>query len=951
MLTYSELAKQNKMLTEENNRLKKEISELKAKFSVDTLPKKNTFQLQNTAVTMQSSTQEKIALFRSLFFGREDVFARRWYSNTTGKSGYQPVCTNEWVEGLCDKKKYKCSACPNRKLLPLGDRDIFAHLAGKDDYCRDVIGIYPMLPDETCRFLCIDFDEENFKDDVKAFLSVCEKNGIPAVTEISRSGNGAHIWIFFENATKARTARSLGTVLLTSTMELNSRLSFRSYDRMFPNQDTMPDGGFGNLVALPLQGKARKNGNSLFVDNDFLPFSDQWAYLSLVKRMSLEQTEDCIHKLCKNGELGSLVSDSEEKPWEPTKHIALSKSDFPDKLEITKANMLYIPTKGLSPVALNKIKRLAAFKNPDFYRAQAMRMPIYNKPRVICTADITEDYIGLPRGCEATLYELLKQANTNFSIYDKTNFGREIPVTFSGKLREEQNKAAEVMLQYDTGVLSATTAFGKTVVASYLIGQRKTNTLILVHTQSLMTQWKSSLEKFLNIDIEPLLTKRGSVRKNWSPIGILGAGKNTLHGNVDIAVMQSLVNDDEVKEYVRDYGMIIVDVCHHISAVNFEKILKFATAKSVYGLTATPTRQDGHHPIVFMQCGPIRYKVDAKAQAEKRSFEHYLIPRFTAFRSSAEKKNINELYSELSENENRNMLIINDVIESLEHNRCPIIMTERREHVELLSALLSKHCKNIITLFGASSQKIRKETMEQLLSIPQTEPLLIIATGKYVGEGFDYPRLDTLFLALPISWKGKVAQYAGRLHRNFEGKTDVRIYDYADIHVPTLEKMYQKRLKGYASIGYKTLSDAGLNLTPDLIYDGKSFYPVYCNDLLAASESVQIVSPFLRKSRIKQLINVFSKVVENGAAFTVVTRPAEDFKVQDRYAVKENTELLEKLGIKVIFKSRFHQKFTVIDSKIVWYGSVNFLSFGGLDESVMRFISSDVAGQLIDTVM
>lgn len=578
-----------------------------------------------------------------------------------------------------------------------------------------------------------------------------------------------------------------------------------------------------------------------------------------------------------------------------------------------------------------------------------MRMPIYNKPRVICTADITEDYIGLPRGCENALYELLEQSNTNFYIYDKTSLGKEIPVTFHGELRDEQNEAAEAMLQYNTGILSATTAFGKTVVASYLIAQRKTNTLILVHTQSLMMQWKSSLEKFLNIDIEPPLTKRGSVKKNWSPIGILGAGKNNLHGNVDIAVMQSLVNGDEIKEYVRDYGMIIVDECHHISSVNFEKILKFATAKYVYGLTATPTRQDGHHPIIFMQCGPIRYKVDAKAQAEKRSFEHYLIPRFTVFHSSGE-NNINELYGELSENEGRNMLIINDVIEALKHNRCPIILTERCEHVELLSTLLSKHCKNIITLFGASSQKIRRATMEQLLSIPHTEPLLIIATGKYVGEGFDYPRLDTLFLALPISWKGKVAQYAGRLHRNFEGKTDVRIYDYADIHVPMLEKMYQRRLKGYAFIGYKTLSDTGLNLTSDLIYDGKNFYPVYCNDLIASSESVQIVSPFLRKSRIKQLTHVFSKVVESGTDFTVITRPAEDFNAHDKNAVKENTEILEKLGIKVMFKSKFYQKFTVIDSKTVWYGSVNFLSFGNSEESVMRFISSDVAGQLTDTV-
>ncbi|MEE0855785.1 MAG: phospholipase D-like domain-containing protein [Ruminococcus sp.] len=459
------------------------------------------------------------------------------------------------------------------------------------------------------------------------------------------------------------------------------------------------------------------------------------------------------------------------------------------------------------------------------------------------------------------------------------------------------------------------------------------------------------MESFLCFELTPPETpKRRGRRIVWSPIGTLGSQKNTLHGNVDIAIIQSALSDGEAKDLVKNYGIVIVDECHHISAVNFEKVLKSANAKYVYGLTATPTRQDGHQPIIFMQCGPIRYKVDAKEQAEKRPFEHYLIPRFTSFRSAAD-KTITTLYKELSENQLRNNLIANDVIEALSDGRTPIILTERREHIETLSGLLSGKCDNIITLFGTSSQKEKRETLAKLESIPDNEKLIIIATGKYVGEGFDYPRLDTLFLALPIAWKGKVAQYTGRLHRNYIGKTEVQVYDYVDIHVPMLEKMYQKRVKGYAAVGYKAKIKTNVPITPNLIYDGKSFYPVFADDVTHATKEILIVSPFMRKNRLTQTIKLLSQVILNGVSVTVVTRPPEDFKEKERDIVIQNTELLLDHGIQVKYKSEFHQKFTVIDQKVAWYGSVNFLSYGTHEESIMRFESYDLAGQLIDTVI
>ena len=951
MLSYEELLKKYNLALQTIDSLCAENKKLKSKLGIVEANASATTTNDRSAINKYSSVDTKIRLFRKLFSGREDVFARRWYSKTTGKSGYQPVCENEWVEGICDKKAYKCSVCPNRKLLPLSDRAVYNHLAGKDEYGRDVIGIYPMLPDDTCRFLCADFDDAEFEEDVAAYRSVCEELNLSVSVERSRSGNGAHAWVFFEEAVPTDMARKMGTIILTKAMQLRGELSFKSYDRFFPNQDTMPVGGFGNLIALPLQGRARKAGNSVFVDENFIPYPDQWEYLASIQYLSPEQVEETVTKYGKNNELGELVRDTEEKPWEAKKHHSHGQLDFPATLEIVRANMVYIPVTRLTSPTLNAVKRLAAFKNPDFYRAQAMRMPIYDKPRVICCADITKDYIALPRGCEKPLCDMLNEANVRYSIVNKTNPGTLIPVSFNGKLRDDQQKAADAILEYDTGVLSATTGFGKTVIASYLIAQRKVNTLILVHTQALLAQWKKSLESFLCFELTPPETpKRRGRRTVWSPIGTLGSQKNTLHGIVDIAIIQYALSDGEAKDLVKYYGMVIVDECHHISAVNFEKVLKSANAEYVYGLTATPTRQDGHHPIIFMQCGPIRYKVDAKEQAEKRPFEHYLIPRFTSFRSAAD-KTITAIYKELSENQLRNNLIANDVIEALCDGRTPIILTERREHIETLSGLLSGKCDNIITLFGTGSQKGKRETLAKLESIPDNEKLIIIATGKYVGEGFDYPRLDTLFLALPIAWKGKVAQYTGRLHRNYTGKTEVQVYDYVDIHVPMLEKMYQKRVKGYAAVGYKAKIKTNEPITPNLIYDGKSFYPVFADEVIHATKEILIVSPYMRKNRLTQTIKLLSQVILNGVTVTVVTRPPEDFKEKERDIVIQNTELLLDHGIQVKYKSEFHQKFTVIDQKVAWYGSVNFLSYGTHEESIMRFESYDLAGQLIDTVI
>ncbi len=956
----NELILQNNALKEENIRLKKENAILKEKLKAKNLePSQHIPEAVETSSKVHNNSlpAEKIELFMSLFKGRDDVFAKRWHSVKTEKSGYQPVCENEWDGFLCDKQKFKCSSCPNRKLSPLTEKHIYSHLSGKDEYARDVVGIYPMLLDETCCFLAVDFDDGNFKKDVLAFKNACDQNEISASIEISRSGTGAHVWIFFEDKVPAYLARKLGSGLLTYAMNKRSELKFSSYDRLFPNQDIMPNGGFGNLIALPLQGKARKNNCSVFVDDTFTPYQDQWRYLSNISKISAKQVEAKVKILCKVSDLGQLITaeETDEKPWEQSTFVnTINIENLPtDAITITKSNMLYIEKNSLSSQLQNRIKRFASFKNPEFYKSQVMRLSTYNKPRIISLSEDISGYIAVPRGAESSLVNLFETFNISYNIDDKTNKGNVVDIEFNGDLRENQKPAVAEILKHDNGVLSATTAFGKTVVASNIIATRKTNTLILVHTQSLLNQWEKSLSEFLTINHSlPELPKKRRHKKTQSIIGKLGGGKNTLNGIVDVAIMQSLVTSDDVKDLVKNYGQIIVDECHHTSAVNFEKILKHTDARYVLGLTATPVRQDGHHPIIFLQCGDIRYKVDAKTEALKRDFEHFIIPRFTSIKkvSLKSEESISTIYNDLMLNDVRNTLIVNDIVSALEKGRCPIVLTERTEHIEILKKMLCGAVENLITLSGKMSLKEKRLADEKLKNLKNDDKFAIIATGKYVGEGFDFPRLDTLFLAMPIAWKGKVAQYAGRLHRDFAGKQDVLIYDYVDIHIPVLERMYHKRVKGYRDIGYKA-KDAQIEFsTNDIIYDSINFTLAFNNDIIKAEKEILVFSPFMRKYRVLQMIGELSKAILNNVQVTVVTRPPEDFKEKDKASVQDNADKLKEAGIKVIFKSNIHQKFAIIDNTIVWYGSINLLSYGGSKESIMRISNADIANELYGLV-
>ena len=947
---YQELLQENSRLTTENTNLKTQFGVGKpAVVDRSETPEGEMVSAINNA----SESKEKIQLFMSLFKSRVDVYAKRWQSKE-GKSGYTPVCLNEWKPGLCRKPRVRCADCASKAYGVLNERVIEEHLRG-----NIVIGVYPMYPDESCCFLAIDFDDEGWQQDIAALRDCCKDFDITVAIERSRSGNGAHAWFFFDKPISAALARKLGTALLTYSMNKRHELTFKSYDRLFPNQDTMPKGGFGNLIALPLQMSARRSDNSVFIDENFASYPDQWGFLSDVKKLSEESTASLIRKLCPGNELGSLKEDDEdeEKPWEQKQtKIKLSTIDFPTSATIIKSNMLFIAKPGFSQRALNRLKRLSAFRNPEFYKAQAMRMPTFNKPRIISCSDETEKYLCLPRGCEADLTDLLTEYNVHANWQDERNCGRPIDVEFKGQLREEQDNAASEMLKHETGVLSATTAFGKTVLAAALIAERKVNTLVLVHRQQLLLQWNSRLTEFLAINEKlPVIEKKRGRKMSQSVIGQIGAGKDRLSDIVDIAVMQSLVSKGEVKDCVRNYGMVIVDECHHISAVSFEQILKGINAKYVYGLTATPVRKDGHHPVIFMQCGPIRYRDDAKKQADKRPFNHYLIPRFTGFRPPSGKDekelSIQDIYADIVSDEARNQLIVDDVVRGYERGRNSLVLTERTAHVDLLAKRLSERVPDVITLVGGMSSKDTKEALIKISQTPPGKKLTIVATGKYIGEGFDEARLDTLFLAMPISWKGTLQQYAGRLHRLCESKTEVQIYDYVDTYVRMLDRMYNKRLNGYAAIGYKAKGE-GLDVAEtDKIFDQGSFWPVYSSDIANAAREIFIVSPFVTKRRGSQIVKHLAVAASKHVKVTILTRPVEDFKPKDASTLQDAFELLKDAGVNVIFKSNIHQKFAVVDQRIVWYGSINLLSYGSAEESMMRIENFNIASELLRSIL
>lgn len=732
------------------------------------------------------STAEKVALFRRLFRGRTDVVPVRWESKTSGKAGYSPACANEWRAGICEKPRIKCSDCGHRQFVPLTDSVIYDHLAGEH-----TIGVYPLNPDDTCHLLAVDFDEADWRDEARAFCRSCTELGVPAALEISRSGNGAHVWIFFTQRVPARDARRLGTAIISHTCSRSRQLQLTSYDRLFPNQDTMPKGGFGNLIALPLQKKPRESGCSVFVDEALQPYADQWAFLAAQRLMDPDDLEPTILRATGGTHPLDVTFIDEEDHKEPWKRAAPAGNKLagplPSVLKVTLANLIYFEKSQLPQALANRLIRIAAFQNPEFYKAQAMRMSVWDTPRVIGCAENYPEHIALPRGCLDAVRDLLRANAIRCEIRDERNAGEPIEITFGGTLRPDQDAAVSSMLAHDAGVLCAPTAFGKTIVGSALIARRGVNTLVLVHRTELLKQWQERLRAFLGVGKDV--------------VGTIGGGKARPTGKIDLAVMQSLSRKGEIDPLVERYGQVIVDECHHVGAFSFDAILKKVKAKYVVGLTATPVRRDGQQPIIFMQCGPIRHAASRPLNAPD---DLAVTPReLNRQIELPERAGIQDVFRHLAEDRGRTAAIADEIAGAFHAGRKVLALTERTEHLDAIRTALAERVPHPFVLHGRMSKKQRAALVTNLEALPPDSARVLLATGKLVGEGFDHPPLDTLVLAMPISWKGTLQQYAGRLHREHATKSDVRIIDFVDTGHPALLRMWDKRQRGYKAMGYR----------------------------------------------------------------------------------------------------------------------------------------------------
>lgn len=835
----------------------------------------------------------------------------------------------------------------------------------------DVIGVYPLLSNGTCRFMVFDFDnhdknaeekdfansDDTWVEEVESMREICVLNGIEPLVERSRSGRGAHVWIFFDKPIDASFVRKFGFALLDKGAEQINLKSFKYYDRMLPAQDSLPeDSAVGNLIALPLQGKALQDGNSAFIDGNWNAYPNQWETLFNKPRLSQEFLEEKIKEWSNIiDDIAANAAESDrEKPWNRMQHF--NKNDVEGKLHIILSNGIYVDNTNLKAAMQNRIRRMAAISNPVFYKNQAIGTSNYDTARWIYLGkDHLSGYIQIPRGLQDELWENIKQADIDYEMEDERQQGRKINVDFKGELRPEQDKALKELIKYDNGILHAATAFGKTVVSSAIIAQKKINTLIILESSALIEQWKEALEKFLNINegLPTYETKTGRVRKRKSLIGTLQGAHDSMTGIIDIAMAGSLCKKGKYHKMMNEYGLVLIDECHHSASETIANVLKEVKAKYVYGVTATPKRGDGLEKINYMLIGPIRYSYTAKEKAKEQGIQHLVYPRFTRTVPPrgviTDKMHPNEAYEIIHNNDVRDEQIIEDVKNCVAAGRTPVVLSRYKDHSEKFYERLKNYADHVFLMTGNNSKKEHRKILEQMHQVDKNESLILIATGSLVGEGFDFPRLDTLFMATPVSFRGVVEQYAGRLNRDYAGKENVIIYDYVDNHIPMFNNMYMKRLKAYKQIGYE-FGDGlqTVKQTVNAIYDGNNYSENYHKDLLDSNKNIIISSPVISGSKVYELINMLKEKQMSGVQVTIVTWTPDSYGFGDAAYWMQLHEDMRRAGFYIRTVEEYCDRFAVIDQEVVWYGNINLLAKDKVDDSIMRVRNKGIAGELME---
>lgn len=911
---------------------------------------------------------DKIAsdFFMMFCRGRKDVYDLRYTNPKTGKNGYYTQCFNRWDRGCHIQKKdgVRCKDCELRAYKPVTLPLIKAHMNGTDPNGNDVVAIYPMLENNLCQLFVFDFDnhakgaeqedyaniDDGWKEEINALRHICKNLDVDAAVERSRSGRGAHLWIFFKEMVPARLARRFGFALLEKGAESVNLKSFKYYDRMIPTQDALPEGGLGNVIALPLQGMALKSGNSAFIDENWNAYEDQLNVLAGTRRLTRQGIEDYLSLWYSTG--STSEDNGTDAPWD--KNSEIEAGSVKGVVRIVLADRIYIDSTGMSNKTKRQLRRMATFSNKQYFQNQAMDMPNYDESRFIYLGSDEGKYIVLPRGLREEILKKFDNAGISYKIEDKRTKGQELNISFRGELRESQIPAVETMLENETGILHAATAFGKTVVCCDMIARRGISTLILVDRADLMNQWIKRLEEFLDIDEElpEYQTKTGRTRKRKSLIGNLQGAHDTLTGIVDVAMIRSLKKKDGFHPKLKEYAQVYFDECHHAASDSAIEVLQEINAKYVYGVTATPKRGDGKEKINEFLLGPIRYRFTAKDRAEEQNINHLVYPRFTRTVKPHHLSKTpygNDAYELIRNNDVRDEQIIRDVADCVQAGRTPVVLTKYVDHAKKLSERLKTYADRLILLTGANGTKARRAQVEELNKVDDSDSLILVGTGSLLGEGFDFPRLDTLFMATPVSGENVVEQYVGRLNRDYDGKENVIVYDYVDSHIPKFDKMYSARLKAYKKIGYELCVNMdGEKQKANAIYDIENYAETYWKDLEEANSAVVVSSPRLNNQKVDRIINMLGKRRELGVEVTIVTWHPDAYKYGKDDVRMELMERLRKAGFEIRLVEETCEHYAVIDNEIVWYGSVNLLSKEDAEDNLMRVCSKDIAAELLE---